>query len=400
MILERGILVNIGLFTDTYYPQVSGVATSIKTLRAQLERQGHNVYIFTTTDPNVDKNIYERNIFRFTSIPFISFTDRRIAIRGMFHAYQVAKELNLDLVHTQTEFSMGLIGKFVAKNLKIPCVHTYHTMYEDYLHYVAKGKLLRPYHVKQMTKSYCYHMSGIVAPSQRVLDTLSGYGIKEPITIIPTGVDLTKFQAKATQDLRQKYHLSKQTPLVLTLSRLAFEKDIDQLIAAFPAILQRVKDAKLMICGDGPAKEALQSQVAQLNLQDAVIFTGEIDNDQVASYYQMADVFASASVSESQGLTYIEALAAKVKVVAKHSPYTDELLDNVNIGMTVEDQTQMVEAISEYLLNPQKYLDFRPLEEKLASISAENFGQKIIAFYQNAQENYAQSLTNRFGERI
>ena len=87
---------NIGIFTDTYYPQVSGVATSIKTLREQLEKQGHTAYIFTTTDPNVDKSIYERNIFRFSSIPFISFTDRRIAVRGLFHAYQVAKELNLD----------------------------------------------------------------------------------------------------------------------------------------------------------------------------------------------------------------------------------------------------------------------------------------------------------------
>ena len=144
---------NIGIFTDTYFPQVSGVATSIDTLRSQLEQKGHTVYIFTTTDPDVEKNVYERNVFRFASIPFISFTDRRIAVRGLFQSYQVAKELNLDIVHTQTEFSMGLIGKFVAKALKIPCVHTYHTMYEDYLHYVAKGKLLKPSHVRLMTCS-------------------------------------------------------------------------------------------------------------------------------------------------------------------------------------------------------------------------------------------------------
>ena len=133
------MLVNIGIFTDTYFPQVSGVATSIDTLRSQLEQKGHTVYIFTTTDLDVEKNVYERNVFRFASIPFISFTDRRIAVRGLFQSYQVAKELNLDIVHTQTEFSMGLIGKFVAKALKIPCVHTYHTMYEDYVHYITKG---------------------------------------------------------------------------------------------------------------------------------------------------------------------------------------------------------------------------------------------------------------------
>ena len=96
---------NIGLFTDTYFPPVSGVATSIKTLRDQLEKQGHQVYIFTTTDPKVDTNVYERNVFRFTSIPFVSFTDRRIAISGFIRATQIAKELNLDIVHTQPEFS-------------------------------------------------------------------------------------------------------------------------------------------------------------------------------------------------------------------------------------------------------------------------------------------------------
>ena len=100
---------NIGIFTDTFYPQVSGVGTSIATLRNQLERMGHTVYIFTTTDPKIEKKIYERNTFLFTSIPFVSFTDRRIAVRGLFQAYEVAKELNLDIIHTQTEFSMGLI---------------------------------------------------------------------------------------------------------------------------------------------------------------------------------------------------------------------------------------------------------------------------------------------------
>ena len=156
---------NIGLFTATYFPQVSGVATSIKTLRHELEKQGHQVYIFTTTDPHVEKDVYERNIFAFQACHCVSFTDRRIAFRGLLHAYQLAKELNLDIVHTQTEFSMGLIGKFVARAMKIPCIHTYLTMYEDYLHYVANGKILKPVHVKQMTLAFCSHLDGVVAPA-------------------------------------------------------------------------------------------------------------------------------------------------------------------------------------------------------------------------------------------
>ena len=387
---------NIGIFTDTYYPQVSGVATSIKTLREQLEKQGHTAYIFTTTDPNVDKSIYERNIFRFSSIPFISFTDRRIAVRGLFHAYQVAKELNLDIIHTQTEFSMGLIGKFVAKNLKIPCIHTYHTMYEDYLHYVAKGRLLKPYHVKQMSKSFCYHMSGIVAPSLRVKETLERYGIDEPIEIIPTGVDISKFSKSTNENIREKYKINSEQPLLLTLSRLAFEKNIDKLLNAMPDILARVPETKLMICGDGPARESLVQQVSDMNLTDSVIFTGEINNDEVGSYYKAADVFVSTSVSESQGLTYIEAIASGTKVITTHSPYTDSILTDASIGMTFTGEDELVNKVVDYLVNGKKYNDPKPREELLNSISADNFGRKVVSFYENCMLDFDMKKKLRF----
>ena len=386
---------NIGLFTDTYYPQVSGVATSIKTLRNQLERLGHTVYVFTTTDPNVEKNVYEPNTYRFTSIPFISFTDRRIAVRGFFHALQVARELQLDIVHTQTEFSLGLMGKFVAKNMKIPCVHTYHTMYEDYLHYVAKGKLLRPYHVKQMTKSFCQHMSGIVAPSDRVLKTLSDYGVSAPISVIPTGVDLARFKKKGKPaELRAKLGIKDDEPVILTLSRLAFEKDIDKLIAAFPKILGLVPTAKLVIVGDGPAKKALMDQVDQLVLNDRVIFTGEISNDKVTDYYHIANLFVSTSVSESQGLTYIEALASGLHVLATHSPYTDKLLDDSSLGATFQNLDEMVADVYAYLTRPSLKMDPNIQQKKLTAISANEFGERIVKFYSDSSEYYLKHIAS------
>lgn len=390
---------NIGIFTDTYYPQVSGVATSIKTLKEQLESQGHHVYIFTTTDPKVASDEYEKNIFRFTSIPFISFTDRRIAVRGLFRAYQVAKELQLDIVHTQTEFSMGWIGKFVAKNLKIPCIHTYHTMYEDYLHYVAKGKLLKPHHVKQMSRSFCYHMTGIIAPSERVLTTLEGYGVKSPITVIPTGVNLQKYRQPVKLDIRKKYQIKEQTPLLLTLSRLAYEKDIDRLISVMPQLCHLLPNVLLMIVGDGPAREDLEQQVAELNIQPNVLFTGEISNDQVADYYHAADLFVSTSVSESQGLTYIEALASGLKVVTTHSPYTDDLLSDKEFGMTFEKLDDLANILFEYLTTGQQSIETNKLNQKLSAISAADFGEKVIQFYHDCQAIYSKEReTSHSGE--
>ena len=137
----------IGLFTDTYFPQVSGVATSIRTLKTQLEKMGHNVFIFTTTDRDVDR--YEDwQIVRIPSVPFFAFKDRRVAYRGFSKALEIAKQYKLDIIHTQTEFSLGLLGIAIARELRIPVVHTYHTQYEDYVRYIAKGMVIRPSMVK------------------------------------------------------------------------------------------------------------------------------------------------------------------------------------------------------------------------------------------------------------
>ncbi|KRM21374.1 hypothetical protein FC90_GL001426 [Latilactobacillus graminis DSM 20719] len=343
----------------------------------------------------MDKDAVEPNIFRFTSVPFVSFTDRRIAVRGLFHAYQVAKELNLDIVHTQTEFSMGYIGKFVAKNLKIPCVHTYHTMYEDYLHYVLNGKLLRPYHVKQMSKAFLYHVSGIVAPSQRVSQTLNGYQVKAPIRIIPTGVDISRYERAVTRDVRSELGLRAEQPVLLSLSRVAYEKRIDILIDALPKLVVQAPDLMLVIVGEGPAREDLQAQVAKLAMQDHVIFTGMVDNDEVTNYYHMANLFVSASDSESQGLTYIEAMAAELKIVVMASPYANELLTDPSIGTTFTIEDEMIHQVLNYLNHPGAFDDPAPRQRKLHAISADYFAEQMIRFYKQSQLLYDELMLDQ-----
>ncbi len=249
---------NIGIFTDTYFPQISGVATSIQTLKNSLENLGHSVFIFTTTDPKISQEEFEPNIFRFGSLPFVSFTDRRVVYRGLFHATEIAKELNLDIVHTQTEFSMGWIGKYVAKSLKIPVIHTYHTMYEDYLHYVLNGHLLKPVHVKRFARAFLHHTKGVVAPSLRVKTTLQSYGVKQPIEIIPTGIELSSLSESYSGDLRKELGLAEQTPVILTLSRISMEKKISRILEAMPKLVESVKNIVLIVAGDGPDLKTLK----------------------------------------------------------------------------------------------------------------------------------------------
>ena len=379
---------NIGLFTDTYFPQLSGVATSIKTLKDALEEQGHNVFIFTTTDPHIKKGTIEPNVFRFSSIPFVSFTDRRIAFRGFFEATKVAKEVKLDIVHTQTEFALGTIGKYVAHQLKIPAIHTYHTMYEDYLHYVLNGHLLRPYHVKQFTRGYLKNMDGVIAPSERVEALLERYGVKIPIRVIPTGVDIKSMNEADNRDIRAELDIDKDAPVILTLSRIPAEKKIDHMLDVMPDIIEEFPKVKLVIAGDGPDVKMLKEHVERLTLEDYVIFTGAIAHEDVGNYYKMADLFVSASDTETQGLTYIEALAAGTQCVVYDTDYTEHVFDDEMYGKIFTTKKEMLADILWYLRQGKIKIPQDKLENKMDQVSAKHFGLEVYDFYQDVINKY------------
>lgn len=385
---------NIGLFTDTYFPQLSGVATSIQTLKNALEKNGHSVFIFTTTDPHLGKGTIEPNVFRVSSVPFVSFTDRRIAFRGLFQATKIAKEVKLDIVHTQTEFSMGMIGKYVAHSLGIPAIHTYHTMYEDYLHYVLNGHLLKPYHVKQFTQAYLHNMDGVVAPSERVKETLTRYGVTIPMRIIPTGVDLTAINENPRRDVRKELGIDSNEKVILTLSRVAAEKKINQILDVLPTVLEIEPNVKFVIAGDGPDVQPLKDQVARLSLEDYVIFAGSVEHSDVGNYYRMADLFVSASDTETQGLTYIEALAAGTKCVVYSTDYTEHVFDNKELGSTFTTKNEMTNEIIDYLKANQFTIPKNLKEKKLIDVSADTFAHKIEDFYQEAIQNKQKTEVN------
>lgn len=385
----------IGFFTDTYFPQVSGVATSIRTLKNELEKQGHEVYIFTTTDPDADE--FEKDIVRMPSVPFISFTDRRIVVRGLWFAYQIAKELELEIIHTHTEFGIGFLGKMVANRLRIPVIHTYHTMYEDYLHYIANGKVVRPSHVKHFIKMFVNHSTGVVCPSKRVVDTLKRYEVDVPMRIIPTGIDVSRFSRpditkKDTDQLRDKLGLHTDDLMILSLSRISYEKNIHVIVQQFPEVLMSYPNARLVIVGKGPYREDLEELSRQLGVEDYIQFTGEVPHEDVAYYYHAADYFVSASTSETQGLTYAEAIASGTQCIVEGNDYLNQLLNDESLGITFEQDADFSESFVSYV-QQQIAIDPRVQQKKLMEISAERFGDEMIKFYQEMIAYYAENYT-------
>mgnify|MGYP000956691933 FL=1 len=374
----------IGLFTDTYFPQVSGVATSIRTLKTELEKLGHKVFIFTTTDKDVNR--YEDwQIIRIPSVPFFAFKDRRVAYRGFSNALEIARQYQLDIIHTQTEFSLGLLGIWIAKELRIPVVHTYHTQYEDYVHYLAKGMVIRPSMVKYIVRGFMSDLDGVVCPSEIVYDLLVGYKIKAEKRVIPTGIDLAKFDRpelsrEDIKKLRFKLGIAEDEVMLLSLSRISYEKNIQAIVEALPMVLEENAKVKLVIVGDGPYAEDLKALVAQLHIEDSVIFTGMIAPSDTALYYKAADFFISASTSETQGLTYLESLASGTPIIAHGNPYLDNVISDKTFGTLYYESRDLAGAILEAILATPD-MDEKKLADKLYEISAENFGRRIYEFY-------------------
>ena len=388
----------IGLFTDTYFPQVSGVATSIRTLKTELEKQGHAVFIFTTTDKDVNR--YEDwQIIRIPSVPFFAFKDRRLAYRGFTKALEIAKQYQLDIIHTQTEFSLGLLGVWIARELKIPVIHTYHTQYEDYVHYIAKGLLIRPSMVKYLVRGFLHDVDGVICPSEIVRDLLSDYKVKVEKRVIPTGIELAKFERpeigpEQLRVLREKLGIKEDEKMLLSLSRVSYEKNIQAVLAAFSEVLKEELKVKLVVAGDGPYLDNLKEQAFQLNIQDSVIFTGMIAPSETALYYKAADFFISASTSETQGLTYLESLASKTPVIAHGNPYLDNLITDKMFGTLYYQERDLAGAILEALIATPD-MDPKLLAEKLYEISAENFAKRVHEFYLDAiiSNNFEKELT-------
>lgn len=377
---------NIGLFTETYYPEINGVATSVYMLKNELEKLGHNVYVFTTTTPGAPE--IEHNVFRVHSLPCILITERRV---GLFYQHSLAsviKKLNLDVIHTNTEFSLGIFGRIMAKELKLPIVHTYHTIYEDYTHYITKIKVLdgrAKAFMRVFSKVCCNTVEEVIVPTEKTKELLMNYNVHQKINVVPTGIDLHKFDPSLypkedTLALRKKYGIADNEKVLLYLGRISPEKNIKEILQGMPEYMSRHKDVRFVIVGSGPEKENLEQMVQELQLTDKVIFTGPQPWDEIGRFYQLGDVFVSASNSETQGLTYIEAMAAGLPVVAKKDPCLEDILECGFNGYTFENQNEFMEGLDHVLYDGKDYR--ANAISKVKKYSSEEFAKNVADVYE------------------
>lgn len=383
----------IGLFTDTYFPQINGVGASVHTLAQNLRARGHDVYILTPSDPRRRED-EDPNIINMASMPFVFIRQFRTGL--LFSPAEMARiaRLHLDVVHTQTEFSLGMAGKIFAKFMHLPMVHTYHTMYVDYTHYIAGGALVTPAMAREFSKLFCNTADAVIAPTQKVKDTLRRYGVVKPIRVIPTGIPIEHFRRDRYRPeeiaaIRRQLGLLPDTPVVLSLGRVAKEKSIDVILSAMPALLQKIPRAMLVVVGDGPYAEVLKQQAAALGIQKHVLFTGAKPWSDIGKYYQLGDVFVSASTSETQGLTFAEAMAAGIPVIAKQDESIEGIIQDEKTGLLFQRDGELPEKLYELLSDPDKRRQLTETAMALVeSLSAEQFAKSVEALYEDVLTAY------------
>ena len=365
----------IGIFSDTYIPQINGVSTSIEMLRKGLEKKGHKVYI-VTVNPNSLKYSYDKKVLRIPGIP-IGIFDYRLTSVYPARAIKKIKSWNLDVIHSQTEFAIGTFARIISKQFNIPLVHTYHTMYEDYVHYITKGyfKKTSKKIVEYLTLFYCDSTATeLIVPTKKARDLFKDkYQVKRDVHIVPTGIEIEKYSKNYSLEkinkLKEELNIKDDTVL-LFVGRLGLEKSVDFLIENHKNI-----NAKLLIIGDGPERENLEKLVKKLKLNDKVIFTGKVPLKDIGMYYKLGDIFVTASTTETQGLTVIEALAASLPVVAINDESFIEPIKNDYNGYLFNNKKEYINYINS-LINDKNKLAKLSIN---AFESSHNFSNKVFA---------------------
>ncbi|MEG2044956.1 MAG: glycosyltransferase, partial [Clostridia bacterium] len=388
---------NIAIFSDTYPPDVNGVSISVYTLRKALEELGHNVYVVVPTETTKFTGIvWSGGLIRIPGITLKWLYGYRLAKPFCTKAMQILKKSNIDVIHLQTDFSMRFFAESCSKFLKAPVVYTYHTMYEDYTHYLAKGPLnvVAQKLVSPIVRTMNRNCQWIIAPTEKTKASLLKYNLKAPIDIIPTGINLDDFKdvnkrPYIKEDIRTKYNL-KDKFCFIYLGRIAEEKSIEVVIECFSKLLVKASDTMLVIAGYGPFLDNLKAKVIDLDIEDNVVFTDKIEHSQVPFYYKLGDVFVSASKSETQGITYIEAMASGLPVIAmKDECISGVVIDNEN-GCQCNDKDDMIKAMYDYRHLDEK--EFSRQSEnallKAEEFSILNFGKKVVDVYANAINDY------------
>jgi 1,2-diacylglycerol 3-alpha-glucosyltransferase len=345
--------VRIGLFTNNYLPFCGGVTVSVETLRVGLQARGHDVWTFAPRFPGpVDP---QPRVVRVPSVPAATYPEFALPIPWAPRIRREATRLDLDVFHAHHPFLLGPAARRLARRTGRPLVFTYHTRYEKYAHYVPLTRPLVEAAALRLSTRFAARADAVIAPSTLVRDHLRARGVRAPIAVVPTGVDLQRFRPAERAAARNALGLPLHDPLVLYVGRLDREKSVDRVLLAFDRLAGTLPRAQLWLVGQGKETESLRRLAAHLGAGARVHFAGVRAHDALASWYRAADLFLFASETETQGLVLAEAAACGLPAVAVTAPGCDEVVRDGETGiLTKADPAALAEAAIGLLLDAER----------------------------------------------
>lgn len=377
---------HIAFFTNTYYPTMSGVVRSVSTFRQQLAEMGHNVFVFAQHASTYEDE--EPFIFRYPAIE-VPINDYALPIPVSPFISEVLPILKLDVIHSHHPFLLGQVAANKAKELQLPHIFTFHTRYEEYSHYVPFSQELTKRVIIDWVLGYMEQCQHVITPSESMKQILEESGVEgHYITPIPTGIDLEPFRQADGEVVRHQHEWGNDL-ILISVGRLAKEKNFETLLVAAAEVMRERNQVRLVLIGDGPERKALEELAGNLGIAPRVEFTGRVEFTEIPGYLRAADVFCFASVTETQGLVTMEAMAAGLPIVAVDATGTSDAVTHGQEGLLTEnDSAALAQAIQRLVDDAALRQQFKTAAaKKVAWFDIKTQTRKALEVYERAIED-------------
>lgn len=370
------------LASDLSPETVNGVIVSVLLLKEELERLGAEVKLLTLS-PSL-KSYVEGDITYISSVPLGIYPNVRASADRFSRYIDALIDWHPDIIHSQCEFFTYSFVQRIARHCHTPIVHTYHTQYEYYTQYVLPGNWERL--LAKVMQLRLETADVVIAPTNKTRNYLLRERIGRDIRVIPTGIDVEAFRATPQPTklalMREHLGIAPEARVYGSVGRIAREKNLDEVMRVHQRVLAKHPESVLLLVGGGAAMEEMQQMAKDLGIWEQTRFTGMVPKKDVGDYYRLLEFFISASVSETQGLTYIEALANGLPVVARRDAAIDHVVMSNEDGFQF-DTTEEAASLIVRLLDDEALVK-RLSDGALKAVQCFDrriFGERVYALY-------------------
>ncbi len=384
----------IALFTETYLPHINGVVTHVKILRDGLVQLGHEVLV-VTADAGARHHYVEDGILHCPAHTSRRFYNYSLSLPISNSRLRLVREFAPDIIHIHNEFGIGMSGLLCAKILRVPLVYTLHTMYDDYIYYIAP----KPF-VKAATdvshhyfKFIAKHSNALTGPSQKCQEYFRLTGLKKDVNVIPNAVEVDQFSPQEVpeekkQELREKCGIREGSMVACFVGRLGREKSVDVLLEYWKAAVAPEDNIHLVVIGDGPVRPELERQAQELGIGGMVTFTGKVEHEDLPPYYALCDVYVTASLSDTNSISMLEGMCSGLPVLQRTDPLNaDQVRDGKN-GFNFNSPEEMIQKLRQIQsMDVEALQGFK--ESVIASIrenGARELAERTLAVYERVRK--------------